>query len=58
MGDVLVVASKVKEIVKKAGCNTGGGFVTSLSEQVEALVNRAVERAKGNGRKTVQAKDA
>tara|TARA_Y100000310_G_scaffold320131_1_gene376220 strand:+ start:360 stop:536 length:177 start_codon:yes stop_codon:yes gene_type:complete len=58
MGELLVVASKVKELVKNAGCNTGGGFVQELSNTVEALVNRAVERAKGNGRKTVQSKDA
>jgi len=58
MGDVLIVASKVKELVKNAGCNTGGGFVAALSKSVEDMVNRAVERAKGNGRKTVQAKDA
>tara|TARA_Y100000310_G_scaffold291943_1_gene320272 strand:- start:9684 stop:9860 length:177 start_codon:yes stop_codon:yes gene_type:complete len=58
MGELLVVASKVKDIVKGAGCNTGGGFVDALSKSVEDMVNRAVERAKGNGRKTVQAKDA
>tara|TARA_Y100000310_G_scaffold101298_1_gene99296 strand:- start:1844 stop:2020 length:177 start_codon:yes stop_codon:yes gene_type:complete len=58
MGEVLVVASKIKEIVKGAGCNTGGNFVEALSGSVESMVNRAVERAKGNGRKTVQSKDA
>ena len=58
MGEVLVVASKVKDIVKGAGCNTGGNFVGALSASVESMINRAVERAKGNGRNTVQAKDA
>jgi len=57
MGDVLVVASKVKETVKKSGCNTSGDFITALSACCEECVKKAVERAKANGRKTVQSRD-
>jgi histone H3/H4 len=58
MAEVLVVASKIKEMVKKAGCNTAGDFAEALSANVEWMVKKAIERAKANGRKTVQAKDA
>ena len=57
MADILVVGSKVKEAVKKAGCNTGGDFAEELSRVVEAKIKRAAERAKANGRKTVRKED-
>ncbi len=55
--EVLVVQSKVKETIKKHGMNTAGDFVEALSKEVEALIKKAVERAKANGRKTVRAAD-
>ena len=52
-----VVGSKVKELIKKAGCNTAGDFVTALSEVVECKTSKACKRAKANGRKTVRGTD-
>jgi len=57
MGDSLVVGSKVKEAVKAAGCNCAGDLADALSAEVAAIVAKAAERAKANGRKTVRAAD-
>jgi histone H3/H4 len=57
MGDVLVVQSKVREVVKNADANMSGDFVDTLSKKVEEMVNQAVNRAKANGRKTVRGYD-
>ena len=57
MAEVLVVASKVKEVISKAGFNTSGDFVEGLSKHVEAEVAKAIERCKANGRKTVRPED-
>lgn len=56
-GEVLVVASKVKEAIKAAGCNTGGDAVEGLNDWVGFLVGQATARAKANGRKTVRKHD-
>jgi len=52
-----VVGSKVKALIKEQGANTAGDFADALSHEVEALVEKAVGRAKRNGRKTVRAGD-
>ncbi len=57
MAEVLVVGSKVKEAIKKGGCNTAGDAVEALSEVVAWHIKKACERAKANGRKTVRAVD-
>ena len=56
--EVLVVASKVREYVKSKKCNTSGEFIGELSNSVYDLIDKAAARAKGNNRKTIQAKDA
>ncbi len=56
--EVLVVASKVREYVKSKKCNTSGEFIGELSNSVYELIDKAAARAKGNNRKTIQAKDA
>ncbi len=55
--DVLVVASKVREYVKSNKCNTSGEFIGELSNTVYDLIDKAISRAQGNNRKTIQAKD-
>jgi histone H3/H4 len=55
--EVLVVGSKVRDYVKKKGCMTSSELIGALNEQVYGLLNCAVSRAKGNGRKTVAARD-
>ena len=56
-GEMLLVASKVKQIIKDAGCNTAGDALEGLNAYVGWLVVQATKRAAENGRKTVRAHD-
>jgi histone H3/H4 len=49
-----VVASKVKELLKKAGMMSSGDLADAASSLLEGALKKAVERAKENGRKTVR----
>ena len=55
--DPLVIASKAKGILKKAGCNTAGDAFVALNGYLYWLLEQAAKRAKANGRKTVRAHD-
>jgi len=55
MADSLVVRSKIKEYVKDF--NVSGDFSEALSKKCEDLIKEAIERAKANGRRTVQSRD-
>jgi histone H3/H4 len=55
--EVVVVASKVKEAIKEAGCQSSGDLVEAISEKVHEILEAAVERAKHNGRATVRPYD-
>lgn len=55
MADVLK-KSGVKDAAK--GVNVGSDFYDALDQRVKELIETAVERAEGNGRKTVKARDA
>lgn len=55
--EMLLVASKVKAMIKDAGCNTAGDALDGLNNYVGWLVAQAAERASKNGRKTVRAHD-
>ena len=55
--EVLVVASKVKEYIKTKGMMSAGELPEALSEVLYAELDRACQRAKENGRQTVQARD-
>lgn len=57
MGDVLVVQSKVKALVKKKKMAMSADAVKALSAEVKNLITKAIERAKANGRKTIKARD-
>lgn len=57
MADSLVVGSKVKEHIKGADMNTAGDLAEALSNEVAGLLDKAIARAKANGRKTVSSKD-
>jgi histone H3/H4 len=52
-----VVASALKELLKKHDMMTAGDFPEAASAALEALVEKAAERAKANGRKTVRPED-
>ena len=55
--EMLLVASKVKQMIKDAGCNTAGDALDGLNNYVGWLVMQATRRASENGRKTVRAHD-
>ncbi len=58
MSEVLVVASKVKSYIKdKSQMNTSGSVPEELSKRVVALLDKAIENAKADGRKTVMDRD-
>jgi histone H3/H4 len=51
----LIVKSKIKEAVKEL--NVSSDVPEALSKKVEHLLKEAAERAKANGRRTLQARD-
>ncbi|MFX1408036.1 MAG: hypothetical protein ACFFC9_05805 [Promethearchaeota archaeon] len=55
----LFVKSKVREYIKGKGLNTSSGILDgeALNGMITWMLDKAVERAKGNGRKTVKARD-
>jgi len=61
MSDLLVVRSRLKEVVLKHGKNKvrnmSEDFAKKLSEKVENLIAEAVKRADENKRATVQSRD-
>jgi histone H3/H4 len=58
MSEVLVVASKVKQLIKKhSDMNTSSSVMEALSKVVEREVLKAIEKAKSDKRKTVMDRD-
>jgi hypothetical protein len=55
--EMLLVASKVKAIIKGSGFNTAGDALEGLNGVVGWYVEQACKRASANGRKTVRAHD-
>ena len=55
--EMLLVASKVKAMIKDAGCNTAGDALEGLNGIVAWYIEQAAKRATENGRKTVRAHD-
>ena len=53
----LIIASKAKAVLKKAGCNTSGDALEGVNGLVYWYLEQAAKRAKQNGRKTVRAHD-
>ncbi|MDP7068943.1 MAG: hypothetical protein QF815_00315 [Candidatus Peribacteraceae bacterium] len=52
-----VVASKLKDLVKKNGMMSSGDLADAVSKELESAVAKACARAKSNGRKTVRPED-
>ncbi len=52
--EMLVVASKVKEVVKSHKCQTAGDLVDALSDKLHDLLEVAAKRAKENKRATIR----
>ena len=58
MSDILVVASKVKKYIKeKAAFNTSGTAMEALSQKLLQILDKGIENAKTEGRKTVMDRD-
>jgi len=55
--EMLLVASKVRQMLKDADRNVAGDALEGLNAYVGWLVQQAAARAKENGRKTVRAHD-
>ncbi len=56
-GEILVVGSKMKDVVKAAGCMSSGDLIEAVSNKVHEMLEQATARAKGNGRSTVRPYD-
>ncbi len=55
--EMLVVQSKVKEYIKSAEMMCASDLIDALNEEIARLLDKAVERAKENNRKTARASD-
>lgn len=55
--EILIVASKMKEAIRKAGYNVAGDAIHHLNERVHEMLKGATNRAGTNGRKTVRGHD-
>ncbi len=53
----LVVASQVKDAIKKHEMQCAGDFCDALDKKLEEVIGKAVARAKSNDRKTVRSGD-
>ena len=56
-GGLLIVQSKVRDIIREKEMRTSDEFITALSAYVRATVEKAVSRAKENGRSTLRPAD-
>jgi hypothetical protein len=55
--EILVVGSKMKDVVREAGLRSDGDLVQAVSDAVHGLLGSAIERCKANGRSTVRPAD-
>jgi hypothetical protein len=56
--EVLIVASKLKQYVKdKYDLNTSADVMDALSQEVRRITDRAVDKARADGRKTLMSRD-
>ena len=57
MAETLVVTSKIKKLVKAQGMRTGGDAIEALSKIIVDKVSQAIQKAKADGKKTIQGVD-
>jgi hypothetical protein len=55
--DVLVVGSKVKELVRSKGLMAAGDLIQAVSDEVHRIIDRAAERVGNNKRSTMRPHD-
>lgn len=56
-GEMLVIASKAKGVLKKAKMNVASDALEGLNTLMHWYLDQAAKRAKSNGRKTVRKYD-
>lgn len=55
--EILVIASKVKDVTKAAEMRADGELVQAVSDKIHEMLGAAIARAKANGRATVKPYD-
>lgn len=55
--EIIVVGSKVKQVVRDAGLRSDGELVSAVSEKVHDMLVEAIQRCTSNGRSTVRPHD-
>lgn len=55
--EIVVVGSKIKDVIKEAGFRSDGDLVQAVSDRVHELLGDAIARCKENGRSTVRPHD-
>ncbi len=55
--ETLVITSKVKAYIKSQGLSTSATAISSISDKVRSLCDKAIENAKKDKRKTVKNRD-
>lgn len=55
--EILVVGSKVKDVIRTAGYRGDGELVQALSDRVHVMLEAAIKRAENNKRGTVRPHD-
>lgn len=55
--EIVVVGSKIKEVIKEAGLRSDGELVQAVSDKVHDMLASAIERCQGNNRSTVRPHD-
>ena len=54
---MVLVTSRLKEVVKGKGMRSAGAFIDALNDKVIAMIEQATEHAKAEGRATVKPVD-
>ncbi len=55
--EIVVVGSKIKDVVREAGLRSDGELVAAVSEKVHDLLEAAIARCQANNRGTVRPHD-
>ena len=55
--DMVLVQSKVRDVIREKDLRTSDDFITALHDHVHAALDRAIARCKENGRQTLRAQD-
>lgn len=55
--EIVVVGSKVKDVVRSAGYRSDGELIQAISDKVHEMLEAAIKRAESNKRGTVRPYD-